>query len=214
LSKNATYPESLSTEKYAVSAQSDNVLFAQFAQSRNVLLTTSRLGRCQKATTDNASRIVGGDLAIRWQPSRRVHDSLIAPPFQRSQQTPHVPFSDSQFLGGLLLRDQFLLGLFQGHQAVPLHQSRCRRLALLHFERELESARADETLEEVASELQLDLLLAARQDAPLEDEQEKSDKLTANLNRMRLTRYPTPISLPAMYNVVRKGRQTCGLPDF
>jgi hypothetical protein len=49
-----------------------------------------------------------------------VHDSLIASPLQRSQQTPHVPFGDSQFLGCLPLGNQFLLGLFQGHQPVSL----------------------------------------------------------------------------------------------
>jgi hypothetical protein len=31
-----------------------------------------------------------------------MHYRLIAPPLQRPQQTPYMPFGDSQFLGGLL----------------------------------------------------------------------------------------------------------------
>src|SRR5579862_5112645 len=49
-----------------------------------------------------------------------MHHSLIAPSFQCSQQTPHVPLGDAQLFSRLLLCDQLLLRLFQGHQAVPL----------------------------------------------------------------------------------------------
>src|SRR5258708_31287071 len=39
--------------------------------------------------------------------------------FSLPQQASHVPFRDPQFFSYLLLGDQFLLRLLQGHQAVP-----------------------------------------------------------------------------------------------
>jgi hypothetical protein len=39
-------------------------------------------------------------------------------PPQLAQQSPHLPFGNADLLGRLLLRNQFLLGLFQGHQPV------------------------------------------------------------------------------------------------
>jgi len=39
---------------------------------------------------------------------------------QLAQQSPHLPFGDADLLGGLLLRDQLLLGPLQGIQPVSL----------------------------------------------------------------------------------------------
>jgi len=39
-------------------------------------------------------------------------------PSQLAQQTPHLPLCDADLFGCLSLRDQFLRGLFQGHQPV------------------------------------------------------------------------------------------------
>ena len=41
-------------------------------------------------------------------------------PPQLAQESPHLPLRDADLLGRLLLRDQFLLGLLQGHQPVSL----------------------------------------------------------------------------------------------
>jgi hypothetical protein len=51
-----------------------------------------------------------------------------------------------------------------------LHHRDIVGLALLHFERELESPRAEETLEEVARELRLDGPLPTREEVPLSEE--------------------------------------------
>jgi len=40
-------------------------------------------------------------------------------PPQLAQEPPHLPLRDADHLGGLLLRDQFLLGPLQGIQPVP-----------------------------------------------------------------------------------------------
>ena len=59
-------------------------------------------------------------LRLDVRPRNACTTASIPAPFQLPQQSPHVPLGDTQFLSGLLLRDQFLLGLFQGHQPVPL----------------------------------------------------------------------------------------------
>src|ERR1017187_5088296 len=45
---------------------------------------------------------------------------LVSFPPQLPQESPHLPLGDADLLGSLLLRDQFLLGLLQGHQPVAL----------------------------------------------------------------------------------------------
>jgi len=45
---------------------------------------------------------------------------LVPFPPQLAQEPPDLPLRDADLLGRLLLSDQFLLGLLQGHQPVSL----------------------------------------------------------------------------------------------
>ena len=47
-----------------------------------------------------------------------MDDGAISLASQLAKQAPHLPFRDADLFGRLLLRDQFLFGLFQGHQPV------------------------------------------------------------------------------------------------
>jgi len=48
-----------------------------------------------------------------------MRDNLVSPSFQFPQQPSHMPLGYPQFFRCLLLRDQLLLRLLQGHQPVP-----------------------------------------------------------------------------------------------
>ena len=48
-----------------------------------------------------------------------MHQRLVAAPLQLLQLPSHMPLGDTQFGGCLLLRNQLLFRLLQGHQAVP-----------------------------------------------------------------------------------------------
>ena len=49
-----------------------------------------------------------------------MDDRPVSFPPQLPQESPYLPLRDADLLGGLLLRNQFLLGLLQGHQPVSL----------------------------------------------------------------------------------------------
>src|ERR1019366_1102386 len=61
---------------------------------------------------------LGRQLPVRRSPTQLMDYRLIPFPPQLAQESPHLPLRDADLLGGLLLSDQFLLGLFQGHQPV------------------------------------------------------------------------------------------------
>jgi hypothetical protein len=49
-----------------------------------------------------------------------MDDRPVSFPSQFPQKSSHLPLSDADLLGRLLLRDQLLLGFFQGHQPVAV----------------------------------------------------------------------------------------------
>jgi hypothetical protein len=63
---------------------------------------------------------LGRQFPIRRSPSQLMDDRLVSFPPQFAQESPHLSLRHADLRGCLLLGNQFLLGLLQGHQPVSL----------------------------------------------------------------------------------------------
>ena len=63
---------------------------------------------------------LGRQLPVGRSPTQLMDYRTVSFPPQLAQESPHLSLRDADLLGGLLLGDQFPLGLLQGHQPVSL----------------------------------------------------------------------------------------------